>query len=180
MNDRELDRITEAYIAALDTADIATLDRIWELAAADQELEAYLCELEAEIDADDKRLEEQALRQPFADAVRTHLKSAEIVEQNTGPVTVGDVARELVRNPPGGLPAEAYALIEQLQNSQEPLPENLGLSNLTAWAQQRFSAGPISLWKAFQQQALKLERRRASEVEYQLAARRGSKPEEPK
>jgi len=180
MTDRELDRITEVYLAALDSADIETLDRIWELAAADSGLEDYLYALDAEIDAADKRQEATALEQPIVDAVRTHLKSGEIVEQNTGPVTVGDVARELLHNPPAGLPAEAYALIEQLHHSQEPLPVNLGLSNLTAWAQPRFGAGPSGLWKAFQQQALKLERRRASEVEYQLAARRGSKPEEPK
>ena len=180
MTDSELDRITEAYIAALDAADIATLDRIWKLAAADPTLEAYLYALEAEIDADDKREEARALQKPIADAVRAHLKSAEIVEPCTGPVTVGDVARELVRNPPAGLPAEAYSLNEQLQTSQELLPDNLGLANLTAWAQQRFGAGPNGLWKAFRHAAIQLEMKRASEVEYQLAARRAPKPEEPK
>lgn len=180
MTDRELDRLADQYLAALDASDYPTLDRIWEAAAFDPELEAILHELHAELDADDRRQEERALRRPVADAVATHLKSAEIVEPNAGPVTVGDVARELARHPPGGLPAATHTLNESLRASAEALPDDLGLSKLVARMEEL--AGPASpdYWKAFRLAALKLEMRRASAEEYQLAARRAPKPEEPK
>jgi hypothetical protein len=180
MTERELDLLTEAYIAALDAGDAATLDRIWERAASEPELEAYLYALDAEIDADDKLQAGRTAKPMIADAVRTHLPSAAIVEPGTGPVTVGDVARELLRHPPAGLPAEAHALNEALGQSSEALPENLGLSKLVAWAEPRFGRAVPAYWKAFRSAALKLEMRRASAEEYQLAARRGPKAEGPK
>ena len=180
MTDRELDHLTEAYIAALDAADVEVLNRIWERAASEPELEAYLYALNAEIDADDKLQATRAVKPALADAVRAHLPSAEIIVPNSGPVTVGDVARELLRHPPAGLPADAHALNEALLKSSDALPENLGLSMLVAWAEPRFGNAPSAYWKAFRLAALKLEMRRASAEEYQLAARRSPKPEGPK
>ncbi len=180
MTDRELDRLADEYLTALDAADDPTIERIWEAAASDPQLEAMLEELHAEIVADDKLQAERTLKPALADAVRTHLPSAEIIASSAGPVTVGDVARELLRNTPAGLPAEAHALNEALQKSPEVLPGDLGLSKLIAWAEPRFGNAPSAYWKAFRLAALKLEMRRASAEEYQLAARRGLKPEGPK
>ena len=75
-------------------------------------------------------------------AVETHLPSAEIVRPSVGPVTVGDVAEELFRHTPDRLPAEAHLLNERLRASQEPLPEDLGLSGLIGWAEKLFGAAP--------------------------------------
>lgn len=179
MTDREIDRLADEYLAALDTADRPELDRIWELAAFDPELEAVLHELHAALDEGDRVRDARTAKPALADAVRTHLPSAEIIVPISGPVTVGDVARELLRHPPAGLPADAHALNEALQNSSDTLPENLGLSKLVAWAEPRFGNAPPAYWKAFRLAALKLEMRRASAEEYQLAARRGPKPEGP-
>jgi len=180
MTDRELDRLADEYLTALDAGDDPTIERIWEAAASDPQLEAMLEDLHSEIVADDKLQAERIAKPILADAVRAHLPSAEIVEPSTGPVTVGDVARELLRHPPAGLPADAHALNETLQRAADALPVDLGLSKLVAWAESRFGTAPSAYWKAFQQAALKLERRRASAEEYQLAARRGPKPEGPK
>ena len=178
MND--LDRLTEAYLAALDAGDFPALERMWEDAAFDPELERALFEIEAAIDADNAEREERAAARTVGAAVETHLKSAVILRPDGGPITVGDVARELFRHTPDGLAAESHAFNADLQSSSEPLPDNLGLSKLTAWLEQRFGSIPAEYRPVFQRAALKLERRRASSVEYQLAARRGNKPEEPK
>ena len=178
MND--LDRLTEAYLAALDASDFPALDRMWEDAAFDPELERALFEIEAAIDADDREREERAAARTVGAAVETHLKSAVILRPDGGPITVGDVARELFRHTPDGLAAESHALNQRLQTSREELPVELGLTKLTAWLEERFGPIPAEYRPVFQRAALKLERRRASAVEYQLAARRGTKPEAPK
>jgi hypothetical protein len=111
-------------------------------------------------------------------AVEKHLPSAEIVQSKAGPVTVADVAEELYRHTPDRLPAEAHVLNERLRATQEPLPDELGLSGLTAWAETRFGVAPAEYWRAFRQAAVKLELRRAAEAEYHMAARRAPQPEE--
>ncbi len=178
MTDRELDRLTDEYLTALDAADFPALDRIWESAASDSEHEAALFDIEAALDADDREQDARNARRTIAGSVETHLKTAEIVLRSDGPVTVGDVARELFRHTPDRLPAEAHLVNQKLVGSAEALPEELGLSKLVAWAESRFGLAPADYWKAFRQAALKLERRRASTEEYQLAARRAPKPEE--
>ena len=93
-------------------------------------------------------------------------------------VTVADVAEQLFRHAPNRLPAEAHLLNERLRRSAERLPANLGLPQLTAWAEALFGPAPTVYWKAFRETAVKLELRRAAEAEYQLAARRAPRPEE--
>lgn len=180
MNDRELDRLTEEYLAALAAADDESLDRIWERAATDPELEGALLDIEAALDADELEQEARAKERTIAGSVAAHLPSAEIIRPSTGPVTVGDVARELFLHTPDRLPAAAHALNQQLLASLEELPTELGLTKLIAWAESRFGAAPSEYWRSFRQAALKLERRRGSEAEYQLAARKAPKPEGPK
>ncbi len=180
MNDRELDRLADEYLAALEAGDESELCRIWELAAFEPELEATLHELHTALDEEGRLRDATAAQPAITDAVRAHLPSAEIVSRSSGPVTVGDVARELFQNRSDSLSVEARAFNESLQSSSEPLPEILGLSKLIAWVGAKFGNVPLEYGKVFQQAALKLERRRGSAVEYQLAARRASKPEEPK
>ena len=51
-------------------------------------------------------------------------------------------------------------LNEKLRASREPLPEELGLSKLTAWRPEKFGSGPIEYWEAFRRAAVKLKLRR--------------------
>ena len=75
---------------------------------------------------------------------------------------------------------EAFRVNDELRSSNEPLPRELGLTGLIAFAEAKFGIAPREYWKAFRQVALKLELRRAAVTEYQLAARKPPKPEGPK
>jgi len=180
MTDRELDHLTEVYLDAMTREDFAELDRIWEIAAFDKPLEDALHELHAAVNADNHERATEASTRSITDSVQSHLKSAEIVTPSIGPVTVGDVARELFLHPPDRLAAEAHQLNQTLEASRETLPEELGLTKLIEWAEGQFGSAPSEYWKVFRLAALKLERLRGSAIEYQLAARRSPKPEEPK
>lgn len=169
MTERDIDRIAATYLAALDCGDADALDRIWDQAATDPDLEQALHELHQALEADAEHDTVAAVAQ----AVEQHLPSAEIVRPSSGPVTVADVANELFRHAPDRLPAEAHALNEKLRSASEPLPESLGLSKLVTWAEARFGPAPEAYWRAFRQAAVKLELRRSAEAEYHLAARPG-------
>jgi hypothetical protein len=174
----QLDLAAARYLAALERDDFTEMADIWRLALADPELGTILHEVHSGL------IEEQAgeaaavAAAALIAAVQTHLPSAEIVRFPAGPVTVGDVAEELFRHTPDRLPAEAHLLNERLRGSQEPLPEDLGLSGLISWAERLFGSAPAEYWKAFRQAAVKLELRRGAEAEYHLAARRAPKAEE--
>jgi hypothetical protein len=171
MTDRDIDRLTTAYLDALDRGDFDAIDRIWDRAATDPDLERVLHELHAALDKQDERDAEQQVAIAVTEAVECHLPSAEIMRPASGPVTVGDVADELFRHTPDRLPAEAHALNEKLRSLRVQLPVDLGLSRLVTWGEANFGAAPSEYWKAFRQTAIKLELRRAADAEYRLAAR---------
>jgi hypothetical protein len=174
----QLDLAAARYLAALERDNFAAMADIWRLAVADPELEAVLHEVHAGLIEEQAGEAADAAAAALTAVIETHLPSAGIVRASGGPVTVGDVADDLFRHTPDRLPAEAHLLNERLRASQEPLPEDLGLSGLVGWAEKLFGAAPADYWKAFRQAAVKLELRRGAEAEYQLAARRAPKPEE--
>jgi hypothetical protein len=172
----KLDLAAARYVDALERDDFDEMAAVWQLALADPELDSVLCEVHAGL------IEEQTqaaalVSSAVTAAVETSMPSAEIVRPQAGPVTVADVAEELFCHTPDRLPAEAHVLNERLRTSSEPLPEGLGLTGLTAWAEARFGSGPQEYWRAFRQAAVRLELRRAAEAEYFLAARRSRKAE---
>jgi hypothetical protein len=162
-----IDLAAARYLDALERDDHAALADLWELAAADAALLAAIHDIHAGLI--EERL--QAAADAVAAAVEAHLPSAEVVRPATGPLTVADVADELFRHTPDRLSAEAHALNEKLRASRDPLPADLGLSKLVAWAEKNYGAGPAEYWKAFLQAAIKLELRSAAAVEFGLAAR---------
>jgi hypothetical protein len=174
----QLDLAAARYLVALEQEDYPAMANLWELALADPELEAVLHEVHTGLIEEQAGVAAEAAAAMLKVAVETHLPSAAIVRASDRHVTVGDVAEELFRHTPDRLPAEAHLLNERLRTSQEPLPEDLGLSGLIGWAQKRFGAASLEYWKAFRQAAVKLELRHGAEVEYHLAARRAPKPEE--
>jgi hypothetical protein len=163
------------YLDALERCDDTELRRLWQLAETDPELLAAFREIHAGL------LEEHeaGLVGTIAEAARTHLPSAEIVRPTTGPVTVADVAGELFRRAPDRLPAEAHRLNERLRGSAEPVPTDLGLPKLIAWAEAKYGPAVKEYWKAFHQALIRLHTRRES-TEYQTAARKVAKPEDRK
>jgi hypothetical protein len=173
-NDRRLwiDLTAARYLEAVERDDFDAQVELWALAARDAELEAAFHEIHAGL------VEElQAATVTAVDAAaEKHLTSGEVVRPAAGPVTVGQVADELFRHAPNRLSADAHALNDRLRRSDEPLPADLGLSKLAAWAEAKFGPAAAEYWQAFRQAALKLELRRAAETGHQLAARSVPKP----
>jgi hypothetical protein len=174
----QLDLAAARYLDALDRDDFTAMADIWQSALSDPELDMVLRELHAGLIEEQTQEAVATSSAALTAVIEKHLPSAEIVPSEVGPVTVADVAEELFRHTPDRLPAEAHVLNERLRATQEPLPDELGLSGLTAWAETRFGVAPAEYWRAFRQAAVKLELRRAAEAEYHLAARRAPKPEE--
>jgi hypothetical protein len=173
----QLDLAAARYLEALERDDFAAMAEMWRAASDDDALEAILREVHAGLFEEHVHDELAAVAEGITAAVEIHLPSAEIVRQTDGTVSVGDVADELYRHSPDRLPINAHLLNERLRGSREALPEDLGLSMLTAWAEARFGAAPPEYWKVFRQAAVKLELRCAAEAEYRLAARRTPKAE---
>jgi len=172
-----IDLAAARYLEALERDDQDTLDELWAQAANDADLVAAFEQIHAGLLEEDAEKVTADATAAIADAAEKHLTSGEVVRPTTGPVTVGDVARELFHHTPGGLPADAHQMNERLRLYQDELPENLGLSSLVAWAEAKFGPAPAEYWKAFRQAAIKLDLRQAAESEYHLAARSAPKPE---
>lgn len=164
------------YLEALERDDFDAMAELWQLALGDPDLVAAIEQIHAGIVEERARSTTEIL----TTAVQEHLPSAEIIKPAVGAVSVADVADELFRHTPDRLSAEAHALNERLRTAREPLPDDLGLTSLTAWAEARFGPGPAEYWRAFRQAAVKLELRRGAETDYRLAARRAPKPEDKK
>lgn len=160
------------YLDALERDDQAALDTLWAQAAGDAELLAAFHDINVGLLEESQARDRAAVESAVATAVERHLPSAEVVKPEAGPVTVADVAAELFRHPPARLPAEAHALNERLRSATDPLPADLGLDALIAWAEPRFGPGPARYWEAFRAAALKARMRRAADTEFQLAARK--------
>ena len=173
-----LDLAAARYLDALEQDDFDTTAALWQFAQADPELEAVLREVHVGLIEEQTYEATAAAAAALTAAVEAHLPSAEILRPSGAVVTVADVANELFRHAPNRLPAEAHLLNERLRETSEPLPPNLGLPQLTAWAEALFGLAPPTYWKAFRQAAVKLELRRAAEAEYQLAARRAFRSED--
>jgi len=172
-----IDLAAAAYLDALARDDVETQIRLWHQAATDPGLLAAFQEVHAGLLEENEAADHTATGAVIAQAAETHLTSAEVVCPPAGPVTVGDVADELFRHTPDRLPSEAYALNEVLRASSEPLPADLGLSKLTAWAEAKFGPAAAGYWSAFRAAALKLELRQAAAAEFALAARSAPKQE---
>jgi hypothetical protein len=172
----QLDLAGARYLEALERDDFAAIEEIWRAASDNPRLEVILREVHAGLLEEQAHEELALVTEGITAAIEGHLPSAEIVHQTVGPISVADVADELYRHASNRLPIDAHLLNERLRGSREALPEDLGLSMLTAWAEARFGAAPPEYWKVFRQAAVKLQLRCAAEAEYRLAARLTSKP----
>jgi hypothetical protein len=168
-NDRSLwiDLMAVRYLEAIEREDFAAQLEVWNAAEADPELSAALHEIHVGLIEESAGLHSATI----TDAAARHLVSGEVIQASTGPVTVADIATELFLHTPDRLPAEAHALNDRLRSVNEAPPADLGFSRLIAWAESKFGTAPLGYWKAFYAALVKLDLRRASVIEYQLAAR---------
>ncbi len=174
-NDRSLwiDFVAARYLDAIERDDFDAQLELWRVAETNPELLAAFHDIHAGLIAE----ENEAAVAAVDAAAGKHLLSGEIIQPKGRPVTVADIANELFHHTPDRLPAEAHALNERLRAVSESLPDDLGFSRLMAWAEARFGSAPVGYWKAFYAALVKLDLRRASETEYQLAARAAPKSE---
>lgn len=175
-----LDLLAARYLEAVERDDFETQEQLWQLAGTDPQLVAAFRQVHDDLLAEQEEVEATHAKTAITSAVEQHLTSAEIVTPTAGPVTVAAVANELFRHTPDRLPAAAHVLNERLRQSPEELPASLGLSKFVAWAEATFGPAPIEYWKAFREAALLVRMRATPETEFQLAARKAPKPEEPK
>lgn len=173
-NDRRLwlDLMAARYLAALENEDFAEQDRIWDAALDDPELEAALHATHDIALAEDDAQAVSAI----AESLEATIPSA-TVRETAAPVTFADVANELFRHPPLGLSNDDFRFNDELRSCSEPLPTELGLSALIDYAKTKFGSAPREYWRAFRLVALEVRMRANSQTtDYQLAARRESKP----
>jgi hypothetical protein len=174
MNEREnqlrLDRLAMEYLAALDAENFDAIARLWEQAEDDADLDAMLHGLNAEIVAQQDAAEASTLDAAVIGAIEQQMPSAEIILPAAGPVTVAEVAEQLLRRPPPGLTADDLRLNDSLRKQSAEIPADLGISQVVRWGSQ-FGAAPEAYWRAFRQAALKLRMQRQSDAEYRTAAR---------
>ncbi|HEY7427110.1 MAG TPA: hypothetical protein VH682_22945 [Gemmataceae bacterium] len=167
---RQLDRLAIQFVDALEAGDFATVDKLWSACATDPELETVFLDTAAELA---RTLEEETRTQLEAtvmEAVEQHLPSAELIRTPAGPLTVAEVAEFIRSHPPAGWATDEIVANEQLRESAELVPTELGMSQVLDWGRQ-FGSLPETYWRAFRQAALKLRMRRESDVHYQMAAR---------
>jgi hypothetical protein len=177
---RQLDLLAIQFIDALEAGDFPTIDRLWSACARDPELEAVFLETAAEL-AQTYEAEAQArVEAAVVEAAERHLPSAELIRPVAGPLIVAEVAEFIRRHPPAGLTTVEIAANEGLRQSVQPVPAELGLSQVLEWGRQ-FGSVPETYWRAFRQAALRLRMRRESDGNYQMAARQTTrKPPEAK
>lgn len=173
---REL--LAAKYLEAVESDDFDSQEAFWTLAESEPELAELFHQVHDDLVAEQDTAETAAATSAIANAVEKHLPSASLIRDPSGSVTFADVADELYRHPPMGLSNDVFRLNDDLRSSSEPLPTELGLTALIAFAEAKFGTAPREYWQAFRQAALKLELRRASQTEYQLAARSAQKPED--
>ena len=172
MSDHDLDRICDEYLAALENLDHDALDRLLSLAGSNPDLALAFDELNDELNRLDAAEEATQAMAAVTDAIQTHLPTAEIAKPRSGPVTLAEAADLLFRQPPAQLPAETHRLNETLRSAATAIPTDLNLPKLIAWLEPLYGSAPKAYWKALYEAAMQLELRRASQPEYQLAARR--------
>lgn len=168
---RQLDLLAIQFVDALEAGDFATVDKLWSVCATDPELESVFLDTAAEL-AEMHEAEVRAQGEAVViEAVEQHMPSAELIRSSpAGPLTVAEVAEFIRRHPPGGLAIDEIAATEQLRESAQMVPAELGMSQVLEWGRQ-FGGVPETYWRAFRQAALKLRMRRESDVHYQMAAR---------
>ena len=167
---RQLDLLAIQFVDALEAEDFATVDKLWSACATDPELESIFLDAAAELAQMHEAETRADLEAAVVEAVEQHLPSAELIRSPVGPLTVAKVAEFIHRHPPAGLAMDDISANEQLRESAQLVPAELGMSQVLDWGRQ-FGCVPETYWRAFRQAALKLRMRRESDVHYQMAAR---------
>jgi hypothetical protein len=174
-NQLRLDRIALRYLTAIDASDFDAIEALWTQAADDPDLDAMLYGLNAELASEQESQERESVTSAVLEAIEHHLPSAEIMRPEAGQLLVSEVAEHIRRHPPRGLTIDDLKLNDALRRTSEPVPTELGISQVIRWGT-RFGTAPQEYWRAFREAALDLWMQRTSAETYRMAAR----PQRPK
>lgn len=171
-NQKRLDRLAFQYLQAIETEDFDTIEALWEQAADDPDLDEMLHGLNAELTAEQEAAQ-AAVASVVRDAIEQTMPSAELDRPASGPPTVAEVAEHIRRHPPAGLTLDDLRINDALRKVIEPVPEQLGISQVLHWGEKfaKFGPAPDAYWRAFREAALDLCMRRAARQNYKMAAR---------
>ena len=97
------------------------------------------------------------------------MPSAEVIRSPAGQLSVAEVAEQIRRHPPAGLTLDDLKLNDTLRRATEPVPTELGISQVTRWGT-RFGSAPQAYWRAFREAVLDLWMERTSAENYRMAA----------
>ncbi len=172
-----IDYLCELYLQAMEQLNFTALEKLWGLAAHDQDLEKAFHELNESLCEEIRQSDDSQTQEKLGQLVDHHLPSAIRVPPPQQRITVADVIRELVQHPFLAKTPELTELITKMTDSAEPLPLELGLTPLTTWAQAHFGTATPGFWRAFQQAALKLDFQQNAAPRYALAARSAPRQE---
>ncbi len=174
-NQLRLDELALRYLAAIDGDHFETIEALWAQAADDPDLEEMLHGLNAELAAEQDSQERESATRAILEGIEQHMPSAEIIRGATGQLSVAEVAEHIRRHPPAGLTSDDLRLNDTLRLATEPVPMELGISQITRWGT-RFGSAPQAYWRAFREVALDLWMERTSTENCRMAAR----PQRPK
>lgn len=168
------DRAAMEYLEALDSGDADAFATLWERAAADPELEAFLRELGegiyqtegpgADFESDAERVRTIAFK---------HLPTLTHPPPPAGPVTAAEVAQRLQADfDLAGRLDEADRLANAgLLARSEPLPVSRRKSDVEAWGRALGVQASSRFWKAFHKAAVMIEMARDQRANRLAAAR---------
>jgi hypothetical protein len=166
--------LSELYLQAMERQNFEAMEKLWELAAHDAELTQAFREINEGLLEEAKDQHEQETSSQIGELVDRHLPSATRIPEPKPRLTVAQVLQEMGPKASSQQLPGLAELLAQLASSTEPLPEELGLTPLTRWAETLFGPAPASFWRAFQHAAVDLDNRQNAVPHYALAAR--SKP----
>ena len=167
-----IDWLCGQYLAALEELNFDAMDKFWEMAASDPDLEQAFHQLH------DGLLEEEQeqLRSEIKQVVQEQLPSAQVIEPPQQ-LTVADVMACWPNDVRYQNHTEWNGLLTAMRQSTEPMPSEVAASKLEAWATQQFGTGPKLFWQAFHRATMLARMRVNSTTHYSLAARPAPKRE---
>jgi len=173
-----LDLLACEFLEAIEADDFDKLQSMWKYAETHPECVPVFEQVYEDLYEEQLAAEQNAATKLITDMVTANMPSAEIMADATEPLTIAQVAAELQRHPPTRWTPEALSMQQKLLASTEPLPEQLALPKLLAWAQALYGSAPVEFWRAFRENALRLKMRQHTELEIRMAARKPKKPGE--
>jgi hypothetical protein len=179
VSQEQLEREKQVYLyfSALERGDFESAVDIMQLAQSDSLLEKMIMETHAYYAEEETNILPPQVRERIQHLVLQHLPSSIWdIEDDLAipPLTVGDVVTKLQHDTtlPNAARQEVKTVSEQIQTSQQPLPGNLSLKNVSQLFEQLGVSVSLRVQKLFRDTAIFLARGREQGIAQLAATRR--------